>query len=656
MRSPGRLPSTLLLVAAAAAGCAPRWTALDLGRLPDGRAYPEADAIVLSRELLVVFQEQGGRPVADETRKSRLRVLKEGGRRLASASIQYRPGFADVVDLAGRVVTPNGETRPIGPKDLVDQRADEHTLYQDTRMLNFDGSNLPLGSVVELEYTRRWREPQLFSFLATFGDFAPVLESRVEVRTPEGWEIEHAATEAWVPFAWPPETGVVGGERRSVWQRRDLPALETEVWSAGPEDRLPTLALRLKAWLIGGERSESFKDASDLSHWLASLYRSAAEPTPAIREKVQQILEGAPGDARERAARLYAWVQENVRYVAIEVGLGGWVPHPAADVLALGYGDCKDKAILLSSMLAVAGIDSRAAWLFAHEGYPRALGLPTIGRSNHTVLAVDLDAGPLIVDPTTRTVPFGELPVSDQEAELLLISEAGGARSPLIRAPASPPEANEKSLRLRLGLRGDRGAAGELELETTGAWSADLRPRILGASDGARRAALGTVARLVRPETLNAASFVDGPGPRRPLVSKAAVVLRDVLEVAAGARVLHLSNVVQSPAPNLPARPRTGSLVFPSRLRARVELRFAQPEGSVVSSLPEPVRLDSDLASYSARWSEEGGSIRVETDYQLKEHIIPAERYGAAKAFFDQVIAAEARGVVLRAGHAEEQR
>ena len=52
------------------------------------------------------------------------------------------------------------------------------------------------------------------------------------------------------------------------------------------------------------------------------------------------------------------YMQRNIRYVAIEVGIGGFQPHPAADVFAHQYGDCKDKATLLSTMLKQIGIDS----------------------------------------------------------------------------------------------------------------------------------------------------------------------------------------------------------------------------------------------------------------------------------------------------------
>ena len=60
----------------------------------------------------------------------------------------------------------------------------------------------------------------------------------------------------------------------------------------------------------------------------------------------------------EKMQTLAAFVQRDVRYVGIELGIGGYQPHPAAEVFAHRYGDCKDKATLLRSMLREIGVDS----------------------------------------------------------------------------------------------------------------------------------------------------------------------------------------------------------------------------------------------------------------------------------------------------------
>src|SRR5205823_1734262 len=153
--------------------------------------------------------------------------------------------------------------------------------------------------------------------------------------------------------------------------------------------------------------------------WLYEKSEPRSEPTPQIRDFVEKTLAGMPDDPNAKARRLYESVCETVQYCAIELGLGGWIPHSAGEVHELKYGDCKDKANYLHTLLKVAKVQSRTATIFAHNGLPRPFGLPTLGGNfNHEILIIDLPGGPVLSDPTSRTTPFGDLPPSDAEAEL----------------------------------------------------------------------------------------------------------------------------------------------------------------------------------------------------------------------------------------------
>src|SRR6185436_10628930 len=108
----------------------------------------------------------------------------------------------------------------------------------------------------------------------------------------------------------------------------------------------------------------------------------------------------------------------------------------------------------LKGLLDVAGIKSRPTLIYLHGGYPNPFTLPTLaGNFNHQILTIDLPDGPLLADPTSRTVAFGDLPAGDREATVLPI-QAGGAD--LGTAPASVPEEHAESSRLTLAV-GDDG-------------------------------------------------------------------------------------------------------------------------------------------------------------------------------------------------------
>ena len=82
-----------------------------------------------------------------------------------------------------------------------------------------------------------------------------------------------------------------------------------------------------------------------------------AAVTPAISALAKELTSGVTDD-RAKVRKLYNWVSRNIRYVAVYVAEGGFVPHSAQSILDNRYGDCKDHVTLLEALLAAVGIES----------------------------------------------------------------------------------------------------------------------------------------------------------------------------------------------------------------------------------------------------------------------------------------------------------
>jgi transglutaminase-like putative cysteine protease len=138
----------------------------------------------------------------------------------------------------------------------------------------------------------------------------------------------------------------------------------------------------------------------------APLLASKIVVTPRILAKANEITAGIT-DRREQARKLYEWVAGHVRYVALLFGDGGVAPHAAETILADGYGDCKDHAVLYSALLKAKGISSQPVIINATNGYflPQ---IPEFQTFNHMI--VWLPELGLYADTTANTAPFGALP------------------------------------------------------------------------------------------------------------------------------------------------------------------------------------------------------------------------------------------------------
>ena len=155
----------------------------------------------------------------------------------------------------------------------------------------------------------------------------------------------------------------------------------------------------------------SFKDYADFARAYQARAKPMAAVTPAIASLAQELVSGAANE-RDKVRRLYNWVSRNIRYVAVYVGAGGWVPHSAQSVLDNRYGDCKDHVVLLEALLAAVGIDSTTALINTEDGY-RLPRLPINVYFDHVITYVpSLD---LYLDSTSQFSPLGTLPDGDMD-------------------------------------------------------------------------------------------------------------------------------------------------------------------------------------------------------------------------------------------------
>jgi hypothetical protein len=629
--------------------CSSSWQWTQGATEPPADEYPEAHAVVLLDEERIDFHPEAltGRAVVDRTSRMRVRVRRiDKEHRFNSLSVHYSPQFSRVIAIGLRTTTPEGTVRTYGRDDSVDAMAAGMELFTDDRVIGITLPPLPPGSLIEYQYTLRYSEPRLFQFSQGFGGAYPVAVARLAVAVAPGWEVEHLARRLGEAFAWQPEEVERDGQRWRVWERHDLAPLPEDPWSVS-EAAAPEVMVRLARWTEGGHAIEGFRDPRALSAWNYRLVQDASRPTDETAALATRLLDGLPADPATRARHLYAWVRDNVKYCAIEIGYGGWRPHDADTVGRLRYGDCKDKANLLKTLLDTAGVPSRLATVWSHRGLPRPFGLPTLaGNFNHMILIVDLPSGPVVTDPTSHTVPFGALPVGDQEADLLPLTAEGSA---LERTPATSPDDNLEERDFELELRREGTAQGRFTLSASGSFAERLRGALLETAPADRDArlvapSLGLRRAVVSEVAIDAAAPPEVPTPVRV---RGACSLGGFLEGTGDALVLRLAAVAERGLPALPGGRHLGPLVTRSRQRRVERFRFALPADLEASTLPPPVELDRPPGRYRLAWRVEGGALIAERELVLAEHVFPPERYDELKGFFDAVLTAEERPVVL---------
>jgi hypothetical protein len=312
--------------------------------------------------------------------------------------------------------------------------------------------------------------------------------------------------------------------------------------------------------------------------------------------------------------RLYEYVAQHIRYVALQFGQGRVVPHDADAVMRLGYGDCKDHATLLQALLAAVGIGSEPALISVKPRYdlPR---VPTLAVLDHVILHVP-GLG-LYLDPTASYAPFGVLPFEDYGKPVVLARAQG---SEVAWVPPLSPEAAVLRVRTESWIGADGTVSGRTTSTASGPAAIVLR-NVAAAIDGGdggsaaaeRLRALGTPGSgdFVVPPPLDIHESYTLAGHFR-LDDRIDDAAADRLSVPAGLALIDRSGAfLISPVPA------SGGVHVCYAGRQIEDLVLHLPAGSAVQARPRDVSLTAGAASFQARYGVQGGTVSVHREFAI---------------------------------------
>src|SRR5271170_2624675 len=339
----------------------------------------------------------------------------------SSATEKLEVAYVRVRKPDGRVVvTPESTAQDFAPDVLR-----EAPMYSDYRQRHISVTALQPGDTLEYRTVTRVLTPLAtgnFWYEYTFPKGIAVKEDRLELDVPKTRDVKLKTPTR------KPEIQETADRRIYTWVVKDIQPerdkdREKEREDAdeenGPDVQLTT-----------------FTDWKQIAQWYAKLQGERMTVDDSVRKKADELTKGAE-TPNEKARRLYDFVARNVRYVSISLGIGRYQPHSASDVLANGYGDCKDKHTLFSAMLRAEGIQSYPVLIDSSRQLDA--DVPSPAQFDHVITAARLDKGTDLtwLDTTPEVTPYGLLVYQLRNKQAVLASEdnEGG----LQRTPADSP-------------------------------------------------------------------------------------------------------------------------------------------------------------------------------------------------------------------------
>jgi hypothetical protein len=613
-------------------------------------AYPkDTVAVVLFSEEIVTVKGSGE---IETTYRCAYKILRPEGRGYGIVRIYFLDKETRLTYLKAWSIPADGKEYEVKEKDAVETQPFDYELYSD---IHFKGLEIPAaepGNVVGYEYVQKGR-PFVMGQEWSFQNVIPVLRARLTLQLPAGWEYQSF----WAHYteAKPQQAG----QNQFIWELTNVPPVEIE------PDMPPWRAVagRLALKYIPSDATQAPRATGswhDVGLWYADLAAASRQPTPEIKQKVAEVTAGA-SSSLEKIKALTSFMQRQIRYVAVEVGIGGYQPHPAAEVFTHRYGDCKDKATLLSTMLHEIGVDSYYAFINDERG----IVIPqfSIPHFDHVILAIRLpqDTPPenlyavidhpklgklLFFDPTDPYTPLGYIPSVEQENYALLVTPDGGE---LLTLPLLPPSTN-RLLR-----------SAKLTLNTSGTLSGDVQEIRWGAPAVVERAQFLSATVSERPKIIEnfLNNFLTGWALTNEKVGNLEkydealtmnyhFVAENYAKSAGNLLVLRPRVLGAKESSLLEIKPRKYPFQFDEATLQNDEFEITLPPGYVVDDLPAPVKTEYDFGNYSSEVTVTGNTLRYKRKYEIKSVVVPVQRLDDLKKFFRQIAGDERSSAVLR--------
>jgi hypothetical protein len=622
----------------------PEWLRTAAGQAPKTYA-DDVNAVLLLDDQETTVNDKG--EIIEHGRMA-YRILRPEGRDYATFEI-YFSNETKVNSVHGWSITSKGQEYEAKDKDAFERSISTFEVYSDAKEKLLHVSGEDVGTVVGFEFERKHR-PYIFEDEWVFQRSIPVERSRYTLRLPPGWEMRTH----WVNHADMEPSSQNGNY---VWEITGVPRIERE-YHRPPQGSLA--GRMLVSFFSEKFKSQTYKDWSELAAWHAQLSAYSFDTSAPLQQKVQEL---APASLPlfERIKVLAHFAQKDIRYAAIEIGIGGLKPHAASEIFMHRYGDCKDKATLLKSMLNQIGVKSYLMPIQTSRGVFTEKSPPTLG-FNHVILAIQLtDASYkkdlpalyehpqlghlLIFDPTSELVPLGQLPFYEQDNYALLVRENGGE---LIHLPMSAPDSNRIALSAKLALLPDGTLQGEVEEARTGYFAAAARDLKDISLQDRKKVIEHMLGRAVANLQVDSFDIVNAEDIEKELVLRYKFTAGHYAKTAGPLLLVRPRVIGEMAGAYDSSKPRHYAYEFDAPFTRSDSIQITLPDGFQIDELPEPVNASFPFGEYVSKTEKADSVLKYTRQFKMNTTSVPLEKMNDLKNMFGQINADEKNMAVLK--------
>ena len=548
----------------------------------------------------------------------------------------YYDQFAKVGKIKGHIYDANGEkVRDIEKSEVKDYAAyDGFSVFSDLRFKHVDFTYGRYPYTIEYEYDVSYDGLQTYSLWRPQQYKTSVQNSSYTITTPTGIAFRHRATNLNDEPNRVLNSSTVG----HTWQLTNRRVVSREPYAPDTFQPLPELQVLPNEFKVDGHVG-NMETWQSFGQFMYELNQNRDRLSGAMRDKVQQLTANATTD-KEKIEILYRYLQENMRYVSVQLGIGGWQTFDADYVENNKYGDCKALTNYMKAMLKAVGIPAYASLINLGEqrfeiteDYVNPLAF------NHVILHIPSED--MWLECTSTNSPANYLGSSTQDRFSLLITEKGGK---LLKTPAITDNLQSGNTTVTIGE--DGSAVVKSETQFTGVlheyfryiadqYSPDERTKWF------KKGQHFPSFEIKKLEISTAKS--------KPTASLNYEIKSQRYATKAGKRLFVPLNLVNQMNRSLPKDDeRQQPVAFPLGYTDSDTITFKLPSSYKLESLPSGTEmLDSPYGTYRVTVEEKDDTIIYKRQLTIHPVDVPASEYEALRAFYQQIANMDSAKMVL---------
>lgn len=365
--------------------------------------FPNESSVILNKEIiLIVDVRKNELEIKQKIVEERL-FLDQSAKYNSKESLKYSHFYAlEDIEASSFVFNEKkGKYKELRVDDFKEKDELTDVFYDDTKSINFFYSNLIQGGKIRLSFTKIIKNPR-FLLPFYFGDSSPIINTKVTVIVDKNVDIDFIKNNFLDE-----KLSYSKKEKRNEiihkWELLGSKKYEYEKQSPSFIKVIPHIIPIIKSYNYKGDKQLILSNVDDLYEWYYSMIQNTnkVEPIKELKNLVLEITKNKKTEL-EKVKTIYYWVQQNIKYVAFEYALGGFIPREANEVFNKKYGDCKDNSSILQVMLQIIGVKGYITWIGTNDIPYNYKEVPSPLADNHMILTYENEGNTYFLDATGR--------------------------------------------------------------------------------------------------------------------------------------------------------------------------------------------------------------------------------------------------------------